>query len=319
MLTCTVVIATCNRAAMLEGCLRSLAVQTAPATEIIIVDASGDDSTNRLCENLPPALSASVQYLRARVAGASPQRNQGAASASGDLLVFVDDDAILEPEFLNSLRDVFECDKARKIGGVSGRIVNQTYEQMSRLNRLLFRLCCGVRPDNLAGRLVGPGITFLPEDGPNPVQPVDWLNSTGTAYRRDVFARFRFDENVLYPLEDLHLSARVGRSYSLMNSTKARLFHNDQGQHTERDWKRTGEGIILSRHSIAAHVLGRAGIRLFLPLFGYELVYCTLAMLWNGGTPRVGRAGQVLMGKLKGAIKILKGHTLPTPRTEASR
>ena len=162
---------------------------------------------------------------------------------------------------------------------------------------------------------MGPAINFLPEDHPGVVQTVDWLNTTGTAYRRDVFVRFWFDENVMYPLEDLHLSARVGRSFRLMNTSRARLFHNDMGRSTKsRNWKRIGEGMILSRHSVAAHVLERRGLRLCLPLFGYELGYATAAMLWNGGRrPELGQVFAVLSGKLKGAVRIIVGRTLPRP------
>jgi hypothetical protein len=99
-----------------------------------------------------------------------------------------------------------------------------------------------------------------------------------------------------------------------MNSTKARLFHNDMGRRSKRDWSRIGEGMILSRHSVATHVLNRTGLRLYLPLFGYELLYSTLAMLWNGGKrPDYRQAFLTLKGKLRGAGRILTGRTLPRP------
>lgn len=317
-LTCSVVIATRNRPDMLEDCLRSLALQTLPALEILIVDASDNEASLAVCEQNSAALGSSLRHTRAAVMGTSPQRNQGAQAASGDLLVFVDDDAVLEPDFLAALCDAFEADQAGTLGGVGGTITNQTFVPLSAVNRFVLRLCTGVREKNLAGRLVGPGISFLPADGAEPLQRVDWLNTTGTAYRRSVFLAFRFDENVLYPLEDLHLSARIARSWVLMNSTRARLFHNDFGRRTKRNWAKTGEGMILSRHSIAAHVLGKTGLKLYMPLFGYELLYCTLAMLWNGGQKRdFSQLGAIFAGKLKGTMRILSGRSLPAPPASA--
>jgi hypothetical protein len=167
----------------------------------------------------------------------------------------------------------------------------------------------------LAGKVVGPGITFLPIDGASPESPVDWLNTTGTAYRRSIFLDYLFDNNVLYPLEDLHLSARIGRKYVLLNSTRARLFHNDQGRGSKRNWVKIGEGMILSRHSVGYYVLGLRGIKLYLPLFGYELVYMTLATLWNGGRrPDLAQVTKLFWGKVLGTGRILSGNGLPPPR-----
>lgn len=314
-MTTSVVIATKDRPEYLAACLQSLGIQTALPDEVILVDASVNDASLRVTRQMEGSLRGPVTYLKAEILGASQQRNQGVQAAQGDLVIFVDDDAVLEPEFVESLKRCFEEDREGKLAGVGGTIVNQVFTPLSPLNRIAFGVLSGVWTRDLAGRIVGPGVNFLPEDGSEATQPVDWLNTTGTAYRRDAFLKVRFDENVMYPLEDLHLSARIGRGYRLLTSRRARLFHNDQGRRSKRNWKRIGEGMMLSRHSLARYVLRRRGLSLYLPLFGFELGYCTLTMIWNGGQERDWpQVGQVLLGKLTGAWRIITGRPLPPPR-----
>jgi len=74
--------------------LADLAVQTRPADEVLVVDGGSADGTAAV------AAAAGARVLQA-ARGAAPQRNAGAAAATGDLLVFVDADARLAPDVLD--------------------------------------------------------------------------------------------------------------------------------------------------------------------------------------------------------------------------
>jgi glycosyltransferase involved in cell wall biosynthesis len=93
----SVVIATRNRAALLDGALRSLATQVgAPAIECIVVDNGSTDAT--------PAVVAAhaTQYVFVAEPNRALARNAGVARATGEILLFIDDDVVLPPFFVSA-------------------------------------------------------------------------------------------------------------------------------------------------------------------------------------------------------------------------
>lgn len=86
----TVVVPTRRAGRTLAACLRSLRSQTHVLTEIVVVDNHSDDET---CE----IARAYADHVEIRGPERSAQRNAGARLGSGDVLVFVDADMVLEP------------------------------------------------------------------------------------------------------------------------------------------------------------------------------------------------------------------------------
>src|ERR1700741_789154 len=93
----SVVITTFNRRASLERCLRSLAVQAFPfeAWEVIVVaDGCSDDSVSYLRSvSMPFELRSFDQPNQGQPAA----QNFGVGKASGEIVIFLDDDCICEP------------------------------------------------------------------------------------------------------------------------------------------------------------------------------------------------------------------------------
>ena len=309
-LSTSVVIATRNRCEPLRTTLATLRDQSLPPTEVLIVDSSDTRETQRLIESLRSGTPFPLRYLPSEVRSAARQRNLGADQASGDLLVFMDDDVRLARQFLEELVRPFYEDRDGRLAGVSGTIVNQIYSQPRGLNRFLLACCLGNFDSCWAGRLLGPAVNFLPEDKPDVVQAVDWLFSGGTAYRKDVFARYRFGEQFTgYSFsEDVHLSARIARDYRLCNTTRARFEHMDLGQNTHRDWAALGESMVTNRRAVMVDVLGKNSSGDMVRLFAYEIGYCTLAKLVQARfrPKQVVRTGSLLRGKLRAFRKMLR-------------
>src|SRR3712207_2667662 len=87
--TATVVIVTRNRQADLREAVRSALAQTA-SLEVLVVDDGSTDGTAEMVHGEFPA----VHLLASDVPrGYIAQRNRGAAAASGDVIVSLDDDA----------------------------------------------------------------------------------------------------------------------------------------------------------------------------------------------------------------------------------
>lgn len=94
-LTASVVIATYNRPAELQRLLHSLAAQTSMPAEVIVVD---DGSKEPADPEAPDGLP--LRVIRQENGGAGSARNTGIEAATGDVIVVVDDDMTVNPEFV---------------------------------------------------------------------------------------------------------------------------------------------------------------------------------------------------------------------------
>jgi glycosyltransferase involved in cell wall biosynthesis len=291
----------------LRACLLSIDSQNVLPDETIIVDSSTDFETRDLIAGFVGVLRFPCRYLHTTNASAAQQRNLGADLVKSDLILFLDDDVVLEPGFFSGILAVFRSDASGVVAGVSGTITNQVYSDPKGLNRFLLGLCLGRFRGSFAGRILGPAVNFLPADGAAEVQGVEWLPSTCTAFRRDIFLEYRFERTFQgYSFaEDVHLSTRIARNYRLMNTTRARVFHADLGKDTHKDWAALGESQVKNRHLIMTTVLGKTGLADHIRLFAYEIVYtaCTLVVAGLGSESR-SRLGGLMRGKMNAFRKI---------------
>ena len=93
----SVVIATRNRADLLDAALRSLrAAVGVSAIELVVADNGSTDGTRAVAERHGAIYAFALEPNRARA------RNVGVAASSGDVLAFVDDDVIVPPFFLSA-------------------------------------------------------------------------------------------------------------------------------------------------------------------------------------------------------------------------
>ncbi|MEQ1885604.1 MAG: glycosyltransferase [Bryobacteraceae bacterium] len=296
----SVIIATRNRHQPLDRCLRSLGKQTTPVLETIVVDSSDDNATETLISNAKAQFDFSLTYCRSAVRSAAVQRNQGADLARGTHVLFLDDDVVLEPDFVAELMSVFQNPEYRNVGGASGTIVNQTFVEPRGFNRFLLGFALGRWSGSYSGRLLGPAVNFLPRSSDG-IQPVDWLPSCCAAFPKEVFLRYKFGSTFQgYSFaEDVHLSARVGQSFRLVNVGTARLFHEDMGGATHRDWTALAHSVVMNRHLIMSTVMRKTGLANLLRLFYYEVIYSSLAYLNGGaGGNRLRIAFEMLRGRL---------------------
>lgn len=118
----TVLVCTRDRAALLADCLRSLvADQCATSREIVVVDNGSSDGTRAVVEEAARAATgASIRWVLEPEPGLARARNRGVAEARGELLLFTDDDVIVQPGWTDALVAAF-ADPA--VGATGGRIL----------------------------------------------------------------------------------------------------------------------------------------------------------------------------------------------------
>lgn len=275
MLRTSLIIPTYHRPGEVANCLRSVLAQTVAPGEVIVIDDGCLEEVpfaEQFADRRIPLL-----YRRKEPPGLTASRNLGISLAGGDILFFLDDDVVLRADYLERMLAVFERDPEGKIGGVGGRILNTKPVTGSRL--LLYWL---ERLFLLSGPVEG---TVLPSgfcvdygECPRPLMQesdVDFLPGGVVAYRRQVCERFRFSsEYTGYGQgEDKDFSMRVGRSYRLVTTPAAALYHYESPK-MRFDAREKGREYVLGRYRFFRDFQRPKGIGwqvFFYALVGYFL------------------------------------------------
>lgn len=119
----SLVVPTMNRAHDLALLLKSLAVQSRPPDEVVIVDQSNNDATRVIVDHfikLEKDSTTSVLYVRAEEKSLVKARNRGVRESSGDIICFLDDDVILYTDYFERIMFYFQYED---VGGVSGTAI----------------------------------------------------------------------------------------------------------------------------------------------------------------------------------------------------
>jgi len=116
--TATVIVCTYNRVQWLSKCLRSLEEQVPRPDEIMVVDGPSTDGTREMLELLER--QGSITLVRQpKLDGISAARNLGLSQAKGEIVCYIDDDAIAQPGWLASLLPLY---RDPQVGGAGGPV-----------------------------------------------------------------------------------------------------------------------------------------------------------------------------------------------------
>jgi glycosyltransferase involved in cell wall biosynthesis len=168
----SVVVCTSDRPEHLARCLRSLQTQLGPDDEMVVVDNSPDRNAH------PTARSMGARWVAEPRPGSSWARNRGIAESRHDLIVFVDDDCVVDRSCLDAVAEPF-ADPA--VGAVTGNVLaNQAGLRIPASYDRLYPYHRGWRPVRFEGTT---GTWQSPHDC--------WRLGTGAlmAWRRDVLDR----------------------------------------------------------------------------------------------------------------------------------
>jgi GT2 family glycosyltransferase len=176
-MTISIVIATYNRASFLGECLASLAnLAFEPGDEVIVVDNGSTDATPRVIARAGGWMPVPLRHLVETRPGKSHALQQAIGVAGGDVLAFTDDDVLVDPAWLTSIREAMSDPAIALTGGP----VTPRWERMP--PRWLGAAVEGY------GRLLAP--LALLDYGPSPADlgPRTFLGAN-MAVRRDVLER----------------------------------------------------------------------------------------------------------------------------------
>jgi glycosyltransferase involved in cell wall biosynthesis len=124
-MTITVAIPTHNRSRTLALTLDSLAesrLDPGIELECVVVDNNSSDTTPAVVEGFSRRAPFALRRVFEPRQGSSFARNRGVREAQGELILFIDDDVIVEPDWVSELRDAIE---ARGLDAACGLVLAQ--------------------------------------------------------------------------------------------------------------------------------------------------------------------------------------------------
>jgi len=118
----SVIIPTLNRARYLESTIESLVKQDFPPLgyEILVLDNNSTDHTQKISHDAVREFdNRNIRYILEPIPGLLSGRHRGAREAAGKILVFIDDDIIADPCWLNAIVTTFKDQSVHLVGGPS--------------------------------------------------------------------------------------------------------------------------------------------------------------------------------------------------------
>jgi glycosyltransferase involved in cell wall biosynthesis len=227
-ITCSIIICTLHNIQGLEKCIASIIRQTIKPDEIIVVHGSVDDEIEESITNnflrILQSNSILFKYVRT-IKSLVIQRNIGIDNACGDIIVFLDDDVILNSDYLYHLLEAYKLKWSENLGGVQGTIIEGLQDKPWHLREIYKKIF-------LLANMTGSGRLFPSVNpsycgNPKEIKRVDIFNGCMMSFRSDVLRNNRFDTNLkdFWMCDDIELSYRISRKFQLYQAPLPRLHH----------------------------------------------------------------------------------------------
>lgn len=234
MHTISILISTKNRFHDLKECIVSVLAQSIKPDEVILVDASDTNKGREMVERLLMDTGISLTYHRQDVIAGKTRKttawNRAVKVAYGDIIVFLDDDVVLEKDYLYQLLKAYRENTIPGVVGVMGYTKNPHGEQqkspvVSSWRKALYKYFLLYRDDG-DGRMQPSGFPAY-SSAKNAIMPVEVMPTCNMSVQKEVFGEFAFDEwfhGYSYQ-EDDDFTYRVSRKHTFLYTPFAELTH----------------------------------------------------------------------------------------------
>lgn len=225
----SIIIVTYQRLADLGECLDSVLNQSVLPNEVVIVDNAAGCEVEQLVSAVRPRFDVRSVAIRCiKNSGGNSLasgRNAGAKNVSGDIVLYLDDDVILDEKYIEEVLKVYRGFPSAL--GVQGYIVNSNPKYLWFKNLLGKVFFLGYLAEDDCRVFPSGGTTY-----PSPLNSVlncQWLSGANHSYNRQVLLSSGYDQNLKKwsQCEDIDFSYRVYKKNpeSLYITPHARLVH----------------------------------------------------------------------------------------------
>ncbi|MGD1091357.1 MAG: glycosyltransferase family 2 protein [Bryobacteraceae bacterium] len=198
--TVRVVVVNWNRRELLRACLRSLASQTHPNFEVVVVDNGSQDGSADMVRDLTHSYPVSLSLITNSVnRGFCAANNQGFAESRSELIALLNNDAEAEPGWLVALEAVIRT--SEDVGMAASKIlVWEDPQRIDKAGHLIY-------PD---GQNRGRGSGQLDVGQFDRVEETLWPDGCAAMYRRAMLDEVGgFDEEFFAYADDAELGLRA--------------------------------------------------------------------------------------------------------------
>jgi GT2 family glycosyltransferase len=267
MLTDELIICTRNRVDDLRRCLTAVAMGAQRPMGVLVVDSSDGRESKALVRELSarPLWRGRLRYVHTP-AGLPLQRNAGVALSNADIVHFIDDDTVPEPDYFQAIVRCFE-EEGADVLGVCGLISNlPARKAVTRASRVFLL-------DGKEGAVLRSGRNILVFAAQHR-RSVSWLSGCAMSYRRDVLRREPFNEGLFgYALgEDVELSTRVARHGTLLVEPAARIAHLESPAGRWSQQRRIEAEILHRRRRVESSAAGETVLAFWWSCWGQVLI-----------------------------------------------
>ncbi len=267
----SVVIPTMRREEILGATLESLRLCDPCPDEVIVIDADPEGSSESVVAAFDQQVEPVVRYLRS-VPSLTRQRNYGIDDASGEVIVFLDDDVTIQPDLFARLAEVY---RDPSVVGATGRVIEPDSGRVGDRASPLRRLLLGGGREGTFTRYGYPRYLRTLDEP----RDVEFMQGCFMSARYDAAARVRFDEHLGgYALaEDEDFSYRLSRLGRIRYLPEIHVEHRKLGFGSQ-DARPFGRRVIVNRaylfrKNFPQTVLARAQfVLLVFALIGHRLV-----------------------------------------------
>ncbi len=206
MIKLSIVVLSYNTKDLILNCLKSVISQYKKSLEqkefeILVVDnASSDDSASAILNLRSKILNLTLIQNKENV-GFAKGCNIGAKSASGEYVLFLNSDTVVEDDGL--LKMVEFLDKNPNVAILGGKLMNDDGSSQKSTGKFYSLF-------NLFIMLLGLERLGLLRSSPNEIKRVDWVSGACMMVRKNIFEKLSgFDEKLFMYMEDMEICFRV--------------------------------------------------------------------------------------------------------------
>ena len=205
----SIIICTYNRRHLLNDCLSSVFRMDYPKSkyEVIIIDGGSTDGTSEIQLEYKE-----IRFFTERICGLANARNKGAELAKGSIVIYTDDDCIVDSQWIKNLLLGFQLSSS--IMGVGGPVFPSNSSPVPK--KIYVKAALGLFDEGKERKFV------------------DGIITSNSAFKREIFRTIKFDETLgttrrgklILCGEDVDFSKSIIKNnYRLLYTPYAKVYH----------------------------------------------------------------------------------------------